>query len=430
MGLGYVGCVTAAGLAELGHDVLGVDRDQKKVDAVMEGHSPFFEAGLDPLIESNVRDHRLRAGGLNEEELEWADVVMLCVGTPSQANGNIDLSHLRRVCTEINELLHTRSKPLIVAVRSTVFPGTCESLLADIFKCKEDVHLVSNPEFLREGNALKDFMQPSILVVGGSSEIAAQQVADLYDGLGAKATIVQLRTAELIKYVCNAYHALKVAFANEVGSLAANVGVDPEEVMATLCADHKLNTSSAYLTPGFAFGGSCLSKDLRALTYRAARMDLNLPLLGSVLASNDEHLRRRISLVTKFSGKRIGVFGLAFKEGTDDLRESAAITMIEYLIGKGRDLRVFDPHIKLEEIYGSNLNFAVSALPHISKLTVKTIDQLLISSDVVVIAQKPDAGSMAQLKRSGLPILDLTQVTAEAVEPLIDSLLLEPVGAN
>jgi GDP-mannose 6-dehydrogenase len=429
MGLGYVGCVTAAGFAELGHDVLGVDRDMKKVDAVARGRSPFFEPGLDELIEKNVLQDRLRAGSLDQKELDWADVIMLCVGTPSQANGNIDLSHLRRVCSEIAELLQARSKPLIIVVRSTVFPGTGESLLEEIFRCKENIHLVSNPEFLREGNALKDFMEPSILVVGGSSDMAAGRIADLYDGLGVRATIVQLRTAELIKYACNAFHAVKVGFANEIGSLAANVGVNPEEVMSTLCADHRLNTSSAYLTPGFAFGGSCLPKDLRALTYRASRLDLNLPLLGAVLASNDEHLRRRISLVTKLSGRRIGIFGLAFKEGTDDLRESPAITMIEYLIGKGRDLRIFDPHIQLEEIYGSNLNFVVSALPHISKLLVKTIDQLLISSDVVVFAQKPDAASLAQLRRSGLPILDLTQVTTEINERASDESAYETAVA-
>ena len=261
---------------------------------------------------------------------------MLCVGTPSQPNGNIDLSHLRRVCDDISALLRRRTKRLIVAVRSTVFPGTCESLLETVFAQSKDVEIVSNPEFLREGTAVKDFMEPSLLVVGGSTDEAARAVADLYAGLPGEVSIVSLRTAEMIKYTCNAFHAVKIGFANEIGSLASSLGVDPEQVMATMCRDTKLNISPAYLKPGFAFGGSCLPKDLRALTFRASRLDLKLPLLESVLPSNDEHLRRGIREVLELPGKRIGIFGLAFKEGTDDLRESPVITIIEHLIGKGR----------------------------------------------------------------------------------------------
>jgi GDP-mannose 6-dehydrogenase len=207
---------------------------------------------------------------------------------------------------------------------------------------------------------------------------------------------------------------VKIGFANEIGSLASNLGVDPEQVMATLCVDRKLNISPAYLKPGFAFGGSCLPKDLRALTYRASRLDLKLPLLDSILTSNEEHLRRGIRQVIEFSGLRIGIFGLAFKEGTDDLRESPVIALIEYLIGKGREVRVHDPHIQLEDIYGSNLNFVVSALPHISKLLVKSIDHLVTSSDMLVIAQKADAAALARMKVSGLPVLDLTRLSLNA----------------
>ena len=241
MGLGYVGCVSAACFAEIGHSVLGVDRDLNKVEAVRKAQSPFFEAGLDSLIQRNVASGRLNAGPLDEAALGEADVVMLCVGTPSQANGNIDLSHLRRVCDDIAALLRPRKKRLIVTVRSTVFPGTCESLLETIFAHREDVDIVSNPEFLREGTAVKDFMEPSLLVVGGSSNEAAQSVADLYAGLPGEVSIVSLRTAELIKYTCNAFHALKIGFANEIGSLASSLGVNPEQVMATMCKDTKLN---------------------------------------------------------------------------------------------------------------------------------------------------------------------------------------------
>jgi GDP-mannose 6-dehydrogenase len=411
VGLGYVGCVSSACLAEIGHGVLGVDRDMHKVEAIRKAQSPFFEAGLTTLIQNNVATGRLQAGTLDEKALAEADVVMLCVGTPSQANGNIDLSHLRRVCDELARLLQPRKKRLVITVRSTVFPGTCESLLETVFSGREDVDIVSNPEFLREGTAVKDFMEPSLLVVGGSTDEAARAVADLYADLPVEAAIVSLRTAEMIKYACNAFHAVKIGFANEIGSLASSLGVNPEQVMATMCRDTKLNISAAYLKPGFAFGGSCLPKDLRALTFRASRLDLKLPMIESVLPSNDEHLRRSIREVLDLPGRRIGIYGLAFKEGTDDLRESPVITIIEHLIGKGRDVRIFDPHIQLEGIYGSNLSFVVSALPHIGKLLVRSIDDLLSSSDTVVIAQKPTPAALAGMKEAGLPVLDLTKLS-------------------
>jgi GDP-mannose 6-dehydrogenase len=414
MGLGYVGCVSAACLAEIGHNVFGVDRDLNKVESVRKAQSPFFEAGLESLIQKNVAAGRLKAGALDVESLVAADVVMLCVGTPSQANGNIDLSHLRRVCDDISALLRPRTKPLIITVRSTVFPGTCENLLDSVFAHKQDVEIVSNPEFLREGTAVRDFMEPSLLVVGGSTDKAAQAVANLYAGLPGEVSIVSLRTAEMIKYACNAFHALKIGFANEIGSLASSLGVNPDQVMATMCRDTKLNISPAYLKPGFAFGGSCLPKDLRALTFRASRLDLKLPLLESVLSSNDEHLRRCIREVFELPGKRIGVFGLAFKEDTDDLRESPVITMIEHLIGKGRAVKIYDPHIQLDSIYGSNLSFVVSALPHIGRLLTRSLEEFISSSDTLVIAQKPTPSAYAQMTASGLAILDLTKLPLQA----------------
>jgi GDP-mannose 6-dehydrogenase len=318
------------------------------------------------------------------------------------------------VCEDIAALLRHRTKRIIITVRSTVFPGSCENLLETVFAHRDDVDIVSNPEFLREGTAVKDFMEPSLLVVGGSTDQAAQAVAGLYSGLPGEVSIVSLRTAELIKYACNAFHAIKIGFANEIGSLASGIGVDPEQVMATMCQDTKLNISPAYLKPGFAFGGSCLPKDLRALTFRASRLDMKLPLLESVLPSNDEHLRRNIREVLDLPGERIGIYGLAFKEGTDDLRESPVITIIEHLIGKGRSLRIHDPHIQLDEIYGSNLRFVVSALPHIGRLLTRSLDALIVNSDTLVIAQKPTPAALAQMTASALPILDLTKLTVKA----------------
>lgn len=417
MGLGYVGCVSSACLASLGHNVLGVDRDQFKVSMIQAKRSPFYEPGLEALIQQNVEAGRLRAGSLTAEEVANADVMLLCVGTPSQANGNIDLSQLRRVCTEIAELIGPRERPLVVAVRSTVFPGTCESLQETIFNGHEGVAVASNPEFLREGTAVRDFLEPSLLVVGGTTAQAAELVAGLYAGLPVDGAIVSLRTAEMIKYACNAFHAVKIGFANEIGSLASELGVDPMQVMETMCRDVKLNISPAYLKPGFAFGGSCLPKDLRALTFRASRLDVKLPMLESVLPANEEHLRRSIRDILALPGERIGIFGLAFKEDTDDLRESPVIAIVEHLLGKGRETRIFDPHIRLDEIYGSNLSFVVSALPHIGRQMVRSLDDLLGAVDVLVIAQKPGAELAAQIANSGKPVLDLTKLSLRSPRP-------------
>lgn len=417
MGLGYVGCVSSACLASLGHKVLGVDRDQYKVSTINQQHSPFYEPGLEELIAQNVAAGRLRAGSLDATAIAEADVVLLCVGTPSQANGNIDLSQLRRVCAEIADLMQPRERPLVVTVRSTVFPGTCESLQETIFASHANVAVASNPEFLREGTAVKDFLEPSLLVVGGTTEAAAELVAGLYDSLPVEGAVVSLRTAEMIKYACNAFHAVKIGFANEIGSLASELGVDPMQVMETMCRDVKLNISPAYMKPGFAFGGSCLPKDLRALTFRASRLDVKLPMLESVLPANEEHLRRSIRDIFALPGKRIGIFGLAFKEDTDDLRESPVITIVEHLLGKGRETRIFDPHIRLDEIYGSNLSFVVSALPHIGRLMERSLDALLGAVDAIVIAQKPTPETAAAIRNSGLPVLDLTKLSLKPSRP-------------
>src|ERR1039457_6481923 len=321
LGLGYVGCVTAACLAHVGHRVVGVDRDQFKVDNVRAGHAPFFEPGLEELVREGVAVGRLTASVSLREALADADVALICVGTPSEKNGNLGLDQLRRVSQEIGESLPGRTKPLVVAVRSTVYPGTCEDVVWPQMGGSPMVSVVSNPEFLREGAAVRDFMEPSLLVIGGASPAAVQQVAAIYAGLPVEPSIVALRTAEMIKYACNAFHAVKISFANEIGALADELGIDGAEVMDTLCRDHALNISRAYLKPGFAFGGSCLPKDLRALVYRASRLDLKLPLLESVLPSNNAQLDRAIALTLDLPSERIGVFGLAFKEITDDLRE-------------------------------------------------------------------------------------------------------------
>ena len=407
LGLGYVGCVTGACLAHLGHRVIGVDRDPFKVESVLAGRAPFFEPGLEELVRAGVDSGRLSASGSLADGLRDADVALVCVGTPSEKNGNLGLDQLRRVAQEIAALLPGRSKRLIVAVRSTVYPGTCEEVVESAFGGSPMAAVVSNPEFLREGAAVRDFMEPSLLVVGGKDRSAVELMAGIYAGLPVEPSLVALRTAELIKYACNAFHAVKISFANEIGALAGELGIDGREVMDTLCRDASLNISPAYLKPGFAFGGSCLPKDLRALVYRAARLDLKLPLLENVLRSNQAHLDRAIRLALELPGERIGVFGLAFKENTDDLRESPVVTLLETLIGKGRTIRVYDPHIQLGEIYGSNQRYIMNAIPHIGNLLDARLEAMLEWADHVLVAQKPSPEALARLEAAGKPLVDL-----------------------
>lgn len=408
LGLGYVGSVTAACLAHLGHRVTGVDRDAYKVASIEAGRAPFYEPGLADLIQEGRAHGRLSATTLLEPAIEQAEIALICVGTPSERNGNLGLDQLRRVCSQIVTAWKGDSRRLIVAVRSTVFPGTCEELTAECLGDADRFPVVSNPEFLREGNAVRDFLEPSLLVVGGAAWSAVEKVAELYQPLGVEACLVSLRTAEMIKYACNAFHALKVSFANEMGALSGALGIPGAEVMDTLCRDTKLNISPAYLKPGFAFGGSCLPKDLRALVYRAGRLDLKVPLLETVLPSNDEHLRRAIRKVMDLPAARLGVFGLAFKENTDDLRESPVVALLEHLIGKGRQVRVYDPHIRLEEIYGSNQRFVLAAIPHIAKLLESRLEDMLEWAGHLIVTQPPAAAAAASIRRSGLPVLDLT----------------------
>lgn len=408
LGLGYVGSVTAACLAHLGHRVTGVDRDEYKVKSIETGRAPFYEPGLAELIQEGRANGRLSATILLEPAIQQAEIALICVGTPSERNGNLELDQLRRVCSQIAAARKEEGRRLIVAVRSTVFPGTCEELTAGCLSGSDRFAVVSNPEFLREGNAVHDFLEPSLLIVGGAGRSAVEEVAALYQPLGVEACLVSLRAAEMIKYACNTFHALKVAFANEMGALSGALGIPGAEVMDTLCRDTKLNISPAYLKPGFAFGGSCLPKDLRALVYRAGRLDLKVPLLETVLPSNDQHLRRAIQKVMDLPAARLGVFGLAFKENTDDLRESPVVALLEHLIGKGRQVRVYDPHIRLEEIYGSNQRFVLAAIPHIANLLESSVERMLEWAGHVILTQRPTAAAAAVIQRSGLPVLDLT----------------------
>ena len=415
-GLGYVGCVSAACFAELGFRVIGVDVDVRKVDAIRDGRSPFYEPELEPLIAKHLGSGMLQATQSTGDALRDADFAFLCVGTPSAPNGNLNLDYLRKVSSEIGSHLDGRTKPLTVVVRSTVFPGSCDEVVAPHIEPKATV--VSNPEFLREGTAVKDFMEPSLVVVGSHDRAAAERVAALYTGLPVTTSVVALRTAELIKYTCNTFHALKIAFANEIGTLSASLGLDGAEVMETVCKDTKLNISKAYMKPGFAFGGSCLPKDLRGLIYRARQLDLELPLLNSVLPSNEAHISRAFQRVTESKARKVGVFGLSFKPNTDDLRESPGVALIERIIGKGYDVKIYDPYIQLDAIYGSNQEFLLKALPHIGRSMEKKLESVLAWAEVIVVTQEPDAASKKILAQSPVPVLDVASAKAPSAPKL------------
>jgi GDP-mannose 6-dehydrogenase len=414
LGMGYVGSVTAACFAQLGHQVIGVDPDVRKVDSILNGRAPFFEPGLDDLIRTNVSAGRLAVSPTMDSALDQSEIVMICVGTPSKSNGDISLEQLRRVAREITTRIGGRRHRLVICLRSTVFPGTSEALFGEALCACSNLQLVYNPEFLREGAAVRDFMEPCLLVVGGSDSDSVEKVSSLYSPLNIPTSKVSIRTAEMIKYACNAFHALKISFANEVGTLCSRIDIDGEEVMEILCRDHKLNSSAAYLRPAMPFGGSCLPKDLRALTYRASRLDIELPLIRSILPSNEEHLRRAIEAVLSLKSDRMAFYGMTFKENTDDLRESPIIAILEKLIGKGKNIRVFDPHISLADVYGSNRSFLVSALPHIEKLLETDLNRLLKWADYVVLAQRPGPLHAKALEQGGLPICDLSHIAEPA----------------
>ncbi|MEO8099705.1 MAG: nucleotide sugar dehydrogenase [Acidobacteriota bacterium] len=406
IGLGYVGCVTAACMAHVGHTVIGVDPDPHKVDAVNQSRSPFYEPGLEEIVQAACSAGLLTASQELAPALEKSAVALVCVGTPSGPDGNLSLVFMKQVAEEIHRLIEHRTEPLVVAIRSTVFPGTCE-MLAGILGYPERVSVVSNPEFLREGSAVKDFRLPTLLVVGGHDRTAVARVAALYHKLPVEPSLVSLETAELIKYACNAFHAVKIGFANEIGTLAAHLGIDGNEVMATLCQDHGLNTSAAYLKPGFAFGGSCLPKDLRALSYQANRLKLDLPLLTSILPGNLRHLERAADAVAAVPGKRLGIVGLAFKENTDDLRESPVLALVQKVREKGRDMRIWDPHIQISQIYGSNLKYLLDSVPGIDTMMAASLEEVLEWADHLVVTQKPSPAVSSLLAAKGLPVLDL-----------------------
>jgi GDP-mannose 6-dehydrogenase len=412
-GLGYVGTVSAACLAARGHDVIGVDVNAAKVDLLRSGTAPIVEEGLSDIIRDSTARGRLRATTSAEEAVAGSDMSLICVGTPSARNGNLDTRALVRVAGEIGEAIGRKAGPHTVVVRSTLLPGTFRNVFVpELEKASgriagTDFQLAINPEFLREGSAVSDFHNPEKTVVGSDDAATARAVMDLYQGLPGKQLTVAPEIAEIAKYVDNVWHALKIGFANEVGNICKSRNIDSHAVMDVFLSDRKLNISPAYLKPGFAFGGSCLPKDTRAIAYLARLCDLELPLLQAILPSNQHQIERAVDWVLSFGKRRVALLGCAFKAGTDDLRESPYVILAERLMGKGCSIRIFDHNVRLSMLMGANREYIHATIPHIANLMVGSAGEAIEDADIVVLtAKSPEYVAAAKHTRQDQILLD------------------------
>ena len=415
-GLGYVGAVTAACLAHKGNHVLGVDLSSSKVEAMEAGHSPIVEPRVSELFADCHKACRLHATTDAEAAVLKTEISFLCVGTPSLRNGKLDLGHIEPVCRQIGAALKKKKTFHLVVLRSTVLPGTAESIVIPTLENASDKRMGTdfgvcvNPEFMREGTAVADFLQPAITILGAADPAHSRVLRELYSWAPGRIFETSFRSAEMVKYVCNAWHAVKVAFANEVGTLAKELAVDAESVVEIFTADTKLNISASYLKPGFAFGGSCLPKDVRALNYRAKELDLKLPLFESLLPSNEEHLKRAVEMVLRTGKKKIGILGLSFKAATDDLRESPQVQLAKRLIGEGRQIQIWDDNVALGRLIGSNRQYIEEVIPHIGSLLCPTLEEVLVNAEVVVIATRDlNKASLSNLRPDQL-VIDLVNL--------------------
>ena len=416
-GLGYVGSVSAACFAEDGHHVFGVDVAPAKVESLNDGRSPIVEKDLDELIQRNVANGRLRATTSTAEAIAATDISLICVGTPSRKNGSLDLTYLQRVAEQIGTALKDKDGYHVVVVRSTVLPGTTHDVVIPALertsgkKYGSGFGVTVNPEFLREGTAIHDFRHPPLTLVGHNYQSDASPTTALYAKVDAPLETTTIRTAEMMKYASNTWHALKVTFANEIGNVCKRVGIDSHEVMSIFCKDTKLNLSSYYLKPGFAFGGSCLPKDVRALQYRAKEVDLDMPVIQSILSSNQLQIQHAIDEIVETGKKRIGLLGFSFKAGTDDLRESPIVILAEALLGKGYSLCIYDRNVSIARLVGANKDYINTQIPHLSSLLTEDIDEVIAKSDVIVVGNAaPEFSDALARTRPDQVILDLVRV--------------------
>lgn len=422
-GLGYVGAVSAGCLAADGHEVIGVDPNRTKVELINKGMPPIIEKDIGEMVAGAVKEQRLRAITNVREAVLETEVSLICVGTPSQLNGNLDLSHVRKVCEEIGAALRDKPGFHVVVARSTMLPGSMRSIVIPTLeefsgkKAGVDFGVCNNPEFLREGTAVYDYYNPPKTVIGETDARAGDVLVEIYRNMKAPLIRTDVETAEMVKYTDNTWHALKVAFANEIGNICKAVGIDGHKVMEIFCQDTKLNLSPYYMKPGFAFGGSCLPKDVRALTYKARMMDLDLPVLNAILPSNDRQVTKGIAMVTAGGKKKVGILGFAFKAGTDDLRESPLVDLIETLIGRGYDLRLYDRNVNLASLTGANRDYILNHIPHISKLMVESMEEVLDFAEVIVIGNgAAEFKDVLGKVRPGQTVVDLVRIAPQKSE--------------
>ena len=390
-GLGYVGAVSAGCLASDGHDVIGLDPNQTKVDLINKGITPIIEKDIGEMIATTAAAGKLRATIDVREAVMGSDISLICVGTPSLLNGNLDLSYVRRVCEEIGAAIKDKSSFHVVVGRSTMLPGSMRNVVIPTLeqasgkKAGVDFGVCNNPEFLREGTAVYDYYHPPKTVIGESDPRAGDMLVELYKNMDAPMIRTDVETAEMAKYTDNNWHALKVAFANEIGNICKAVGIDGHKVMEIFCQDTKLNLSAYYMKPGFAFGGSCLPKDVRALTYKGRSLDLDLPVLNALMPSNQCQIDKAIDMIINKGKRKVGILGFAFKAGTDDLRESPIVDVIEHLIGKGYELKLYDKNVNLAALTGANRDYILNHIPHISKLMVESMQEVMDFAETIVI---------------------------------------------
>ena len=416
-GIGYVGCVSAACFAHAGHDVIGVDVNPTKVDIINSGKSPIVEPQMNELIHDVVKAGKLRATTDSMEAVKSSDISLVCVGTPSKPNGSLNLEHVAHVCEEIGAALATKDTHHTIVIRSTMLPGSIESVALPALektsrkKAGKEFGVCVNPEFLREGTSVKDFYAPPFTLIGADDEKTASIVGGLYSNIDAPVFTTTIKTAEMVKYVCNCFHALKVSFANEIGNICKALELDSHEVMKVFCADTKLNLSPYYLKPGFAFGGSCLPKDLRAVSYKAKELDVEVPLLSAITATNKLQVEKALDMVLSTGNKQVGVLGFSFKAGTDDLRESPMVTLIETLLGKGLDLVIYDRDVSLARLFGSNKAYIEEEIPHIAKLMRGSIDEVLEAANTIVIGNRSEEFRQIESRlRPGQTVIDLVRL--------------------
>ncbi len=418
LGLGYVGTVAAGCLAQQGHEVIGVDVEPAKVQMINAGRSPIIEKDIGDILGRQVAAGRLSATTDVAAAIRHSDLVLICVGTPGQRNGGLDLRHVRRVCEQVGAALKGHHGAPVIAVRSTVLPGTMREAVIPLLETSSgrqagvEFGVCFNPEFLREGSAVHDYYNPPKTVIGELNRASGDLLASLYAGTPCPLIRTDIDTAEMIKYADNAWHALKVGFANEIGNICKALGVDAHGVMDIFCQDTKLNLSPYYLKPGFAFGGSCLPKDLRALLYKAKTLDVSLPILEAILPSNERQIERGVQAVIAQDSWRVGILGLSFKAGTDDLRESPVVELAERLIGKGYDLRVYDSNVRLAALHGANRDYIVNRIPHISRLMVTSVDEVLQHAGTIVIGNAdPEFRDVPRRLTDGQTVVDFVRVT-------------------